>query len=89
MYNEEYPDLILEGLLYDLEYVSESSNNKEGLLTKLKIAIKKLVQKIISLFRKIKEKIFGKKKNSENNKSSNQINMINQNIMETKSIMNQ
>ena len=54
MYNEEYPDLILEGLLYDLEYISES-NNKEGILTKLKIAIKKLVHKIIGLFRKIKE----------------------------------
>ena len=53
MYNDYYPDLILEGLLYDLEYVSESSNNKEGLLTKLIIAIKRLVEMIMMIFRYI------------------------------------
>ena len=69
MYNE-YPDLILEGLMYDLnnlDYVSESTN-KDGILTKLKIAIKKLVDKIVNFFRKIKNKLFGNKNNLEADK---------------------
>ena len=59
MYNE-YPDLIYEGLLHDFEYVNESSN-KQGMMTKIKIFIKKLVDRIILFFKRMKNKLTGKK----------------------------
>ena len=59
MYNE-YPDLIYEGLLHDFEYVSESSN-KQGMMTKIKLFIKTLVDRIILFFKKMKNKLTGKR----------------------------
>lgn len=57
---DEYPDLIYEGLVHDFEYVTESSN-KEGMMTKIKIFIKKLVNRIIVFFKKMKNKLTGKR----------------------------
>ena len=63
MYNE-YPDLIYEGLLHDFEYVNESSN-KQGMMTKIKLFIKKLVDRIILFFKKMKNKLTGKRDEDE------------------------
>lgn len=81
MYNE-YPDLIYEGLMYDLsniEIVTESSE-KKGIIQRLKIIIEKIIEKIRTLFKKI----FGKSEKPNESSNTKKVEVPNINVDKAK-----
>ena len=64
MYNE-YPDLILEGLMYDLNIVTESDTENKNIFQKFIAFLKRIGQWFVKIFKKITEKIKGIKSSND------------------------
>ena len=65
MYNE-YPDLILEGLMYDLNIVTEADTENKNIFQKFVAFLKRIGQWFVKIFKKIAEK-FKKVESKESN----------------------
>ena len=64
MYNE-YPDLILEGLTYDLNIVTEADTENKNIFQKFIAFLKRIGQWFVKIFKKITEKIKGIKSSND------------------------
>lgn len=63
MYNE-YPDLVLEGLMYDLSIVQEGDNGNKNIFQKFVAFLKRIGAWFVKMFKKLADKFRGAGKNS-------------------------
>lgn len=68
MYNDEYPDLILEGLMCDLSIIEESTSDK-NIFQKFVAFLKRIGQWFVKMFKKIIDKFKKVESKKEENKS--------------------